>query len=127
VKLKLELSRRAAWIIFAILVLLLVAGTTMPNELKAEIEGRMWRKLPWSALAHYTLFMLLGMCPVYGNGRAAALRTIGVAVMLAVITETLQSVVPGRHPQMKDMAIDIAGTATALFLRRVLPPVRISS
>jgi hypothetical protein len=119
--LQFRISRRTAWIIFIVLVLLLVAGTTMPNELKAEIEGRMWRELPWSALAHYTLFTLIGLCPVYGTGRAAAWRIIVVAVGLAALTELLQSLVPGRHPQLRDVLIDLGGTATALFLRKLLP------
>ncbi|MCE3271472.1 MAG: hypothetical protein K0S57_1869 [Ramlibacter sp.] len=93
----------------------------MPNELKADIEGLMWRKLPWSALAHYALFTLIGLCPVYGSGRWAVWRIIVVAVGLAALTELLQSLVPGRHPQLRDVAIDLGGTATALFLRKLLP------
>jgi hypothetical protein len=124
---KSQLSRRAAWIIFIVLVLLLIAGTTMPASLKAGIEGHMSRQVPWGALAHYTLFMLIGMCPVYGNGRAAIWRAIALALTLALTTEMLQSLVPGRHPQLKDAAIDLAGTATALILRRLSPPVRITN
>jgi VanZ family protein len=118
--LQLRLTRRTAWIVFIVLVLLLVAGTTMPNELKTEIEDQMWSKLPWSALAHYILFALIGLCPVYGTGRAAAWRTIGVAVLLATLTELLQSLVPGRHPQFRDVGIDLGGTATALLMYRML-------
>lgn len=103
-------------------MLLLVAGTTMPYELKANIEGRMWRKLPWSALAHFTLFTLIGLCPIYGTGRTAVWRTIGVAVFLAALTELLQSLVPGRHPQLSDVAVDLSGTATALLLYRMVLP-----
>lgn len=93
----------------------------MPNDLKAKIEGRMWRDLPWSALAHYTLFTLIGLCPVYGTGRFAAWRMLSVAVVLAGLTELLQSLVPGRHPQVRDVLIDLAGTATALLLLKLLP------
>jgi VanZ family protein len=121
VKLKLQLSRRTAWIIFVILVLLLVAGTTMPNELKSEIEGHFWKDVPWAALAHYTLFTLIALCPVYGTGRSATWRIVLLAVVLAVATELLQSLVPGRHPQSRDLLIDLAGTATALLLRKMLP------
>lgn len=117
------LTRRTAWIVFIVLVLLLIAGTTMPYELKAGIEGRMWRKVPWSALAHFTLFTMIGLCPVYGSGRSAVWRIVGVALGLAFLTELLQSLVPGRHPQLRDVAIDLSGTATALLLRKLLPPL----
>lgn len=119
---KLQLPTRTAWIIFIVLVLLLVAGTTMPAGLKAGIEDRMWHQLPWSKLAHYTLFAMIGLCPVYGTGRAAAWRIIVVAVGLAALTELLQSLVPGRHPQLRDVLLDLSGTATALLLRKLLPP-----
>ncbi|MEJ5990746.1 VanZ family protein [Ramlibacter sp. PS3R-8] len=118
---KRQISKRTAWTVFIVLVLLLVAGTTMPNALKAEIEGRMWRELPWSALAHYTLFTLIGLCPVYGTGRTAMWRSIAVAGLLAVLTELLQSLVPGRHPQLRDVLIDLSGTATAMFLHKLMP------
>jgi hypothetical protein len=119
--LQLRITRRTAWIIFIVLVLLLVAGTTMPSALKAGIEDHMWHQLPWSKLAHYTLFAMIGLCPVYGTDRAAAWRIIVVAVGLAALTELLQSLVPGRHPQLQDVLIDLGGTATALFLRKLLP------
>lgn len=115
-----QLSRRRSWTTFVVLVVLLVAGTTMPVAVKAEIESHIWRNVPWSALAHYTLFALIAMCPVYGSGRAAPWKTVAVALTLAVMTELLQSLVPGRHPQLKDAAIDLAGTATALLLRNMV-------
>jgi VanZ family protein len=111
-----SLSTRTAWFIFILLVALLIAGTTMPSDLMNEIESQMWRKLPWAKLAHYTLFALIGMCPVYGTGRAAVWRTILVGVGLAVLTELLQSLVPGRHPQLRDVGIDLGGTGLALLL-----------
>lgn len=120
----LRLSTRTAWTLFIVLVLLLVAGTTMPSALMAGIQDRMWDQLPWAKLAHFTLFALIGLCPVYGTGPAAVWRIILVAVALAALTEMLQSLVPGRHPQVRDIVIDLSGTATALLLHRLLPPRR---
>ena len=110
------LSTRTAWFFFIVLVALLIAGTTMPFAVKSGIESHMWRGVPWSALAHFTLFTLIGLCPVYGKGRAAVWRTILVGVGLAVLTELLQSLVPGRHPQLRDVCIDLGGTGFALLL-----------
>jgi hypothetical protein len=116
----LSLSTRTAWFIFIVLVLLLIGGTTMPLAVKTGIERHMWHGVPWSALAHITLFTLIGMCPVYGEDGAAVWRTILVGVGLAVLTESLQSLVPGRNPQLRDVGIDLGGTLTALLLRKVL-------
>jgi hypothetical protein len=114
-----SISRRTAWFIFVVLVLLLIAGTTMPLAVKSGIERHMWRGVPWSAFAHCTLFALICLCPVYGNGRAGVVRAVMVAVALALLTETLQRFVPGRNPQVRDVFIDLAGTTIALLLRTV--------
>ena len=114
-----SLFTRTAWVLFIVLVLLLVIGTTMPADVKNGIESHMWHVLPWSALAHFTLFMLIGLCPVYGNGRAAVLRTVSIGLALAVMTESLQALVPGRSPQVRDVFIDLSGTVTALVLLRL--------
>ena len=118
---KLQISRRTAWTLFIVLVLLLVAGTTMPSAVKVSIEGRMWQPLPWSKLAHYTLFTLIGLCPVYGAGSTAAWRILLVGLLLAVLTELMQTFVPGRQPHLRDVLVDMGGTSTALLLLRLLP------
>ena len=54
---------------------------------------------------------------VYGTGRAGVWRAILVAMLFAGLTELLQSLVPGRHPLMRDALIDMAGAMTGLALR----------
>lgn len=90
----------------------------MPGDMHSAIESRMWPALPWSALAHFTLFALIAAFPVYGQGRAATLRAIALALLLAAVTELAQSFVPGRHPMLRDAAIDLAGTAFGLMALR---------
>jgi VanZ family protein len=121
-----SLSTRTAWVIFIVLVVLLVAGTTMPARLKTGIESHMWHVLPWSALAHFTLFMLIGLCPVYGKGRAAVLRTVSIGLALAIMTESLQALVPGRSPQVRDVLIDLCGTTLALVMQQVARSSKLS-
>jgi hypothetical protein len=96
-------------------ILLLLVGTTIPGSLKADIEGRMWSGWPWSASAHFVLFGLIAAIPVYGRGRRSVALALTLAVCLALTTELLQGLVPGRHPLLRDALIDLAGTVSGLM------------
>ena len=108
------LSKRPFAALGAAIVLLLV-GTTMPGSLKAEIEGQLWSAWPWSASAHFVMFAVIAAIPAYGTGRWWPARVLALAIGLALLTETLQRFVPGRHPLLRDGLIDLAGTATGLL------------
>jgi len=107
------------WPLFFTLLVLLFIGTLMPGSLKAEVESHFWHALPWSALAHFTLFAAMSMLPVYGSGQAGAWRAVVLGALLAVMTESMQSLVPGRYPLLRDGLIDLAGTFAGLALRGV--------
>jgi len=99
----------------------------MPGSLKTEIEGRLWSVLPWSHLAHFVLFCAIAAVPVYGSGPKAVWAAMLLALLLAVGTETLQYWVPGRHPTLRDVLIDLAGALAGCGLqvrvrrRRTIP------
>jgi VanZ family protein len=99
------------------LLLALFVGTLMPGNVKAEIESHFWHALSWSALAHLILFAAIASVPVYGSGQAGAWRALLLAMVLAVTTESLQSLVPGRHPMLRDVLIDLTGALMGLALR----------
>jgi len=101
-------------------VVLLVAGTTMPGSLKADIEGHLWSAWPWSGSAHFVMFGLIAAIQVYGEGRWAIARAIALGICLAVLTELLQRFVPGRHPLLRDCLIDFSGTVVGLMAVRRL-------
>ena len=105
------------WPLFTVLVLLLFVGTLMPGSVKAQVESQLWGVVPWSSVAHFALFGAIGALPVYGSGRGGVLRAVLLALLLATITESMQSVVPGRHPLLRDALIDLAGTFAGLTLR----------
>lgn len=109
-----RLTRTPILLAWCTAILLLVVGTTMPGSAKAEIEGHLWREWPWSASAHFVLFAFITGAPVYGSGRAWPLRALGLAIVLALVTEWLQSFVPGRHPMLRDGLIDMAGAITGV-------------
>lgn len=100
---------------FAALVLVLLAGILLPGDLKADIEGNLWNGFPWSAAAHFTLFAVIAAFPVYGLGRGGIGRALLLALLLAAFTELAQSLVPGRHPMVRDVLIDLAGTTFGLI------------
>lgn len=109
--------RRAALVIA---ILLLLAGTTMPGSLKADIEGQLWSDWPWSAAAHFVLFGVIAALQVYGEGRWKIARALALGIGLAVLTEQLQQFVPGRHPLLRDGLIDLAGTVVGLVAARMM-------
>jgi len=100
--------------------LMLLVGTTIPGSLKAAIEGQLWSPWPWSASAHFVLFALIAAFQAYGQNRWAVARALVLGVGLAVLTEQLQRLVPGRHPLLRDGLIDLTGTVTGLLMARVL-------
>src|SRR5437868_13366034 len=101
-------------------VLVLFAGTLMPGSLKTGIEQQMWHVLPWSAMAHLVLFGVIAAQPAFGRGWGAVARALLLAAVLACTTELLQTWVPGRHPRLQDVGIDLAGALVGLALRQVL-------
>lgn len=118
------------WPLFFSLLVLLFVGTLMPGSLKAQVESHFWHALPWSALAHFTLFAAMAMLPVYGTGQSGAWRVVLLGALLAATTESMQSLVPGRYPMLRDGLIDLAGTFAGLALRglwlaRVRQPQRV--
>ena len=111
-----RLSRTHVMLAWGTAILLLLVGTTMPGGLKADIEGQLWQEWPWSASAHFVLFAFIAGAPVYGSGRSWPLRAFGLAIALALLTEWLQSFVPGRHPMLRDGLIDMAGAFTGVLV-----------
>ena len=108
-------SHRQWLLAWAAAVVLLLIGTTIPGSLKAQIEGQLWNRWPWSSSAHFVLFAVIAALPVYGERRTWPLRALAVAVVLAFLTEGLQHFVAGRHPMLRDGIIDLCGAATGML------------
>ena len=110
----------ARWML-TLAVSALFVGSLVPGSVKADVEGYLWSTLPWASLGHFVLFGAMAALPAYGHGRSALARALLLALVLAVTTELLQWFVPGRHPRLRDVAIDLAGAlagcAFALRLR----------
>ena len=114
------MSRRMAWVVVLLLVLMLMAGTQMPNSLRNGIENSLNAPFRLSSWAHFVVFagigLLLAMRPLawpYG-------RIMLLAFAFAVLSEGLQFFAIDRHPRLIDVAIDMSGTLLALvFAKRI--------
>ena len=107
--------------LLGLLVAALFVGTLMPGDLKAQIETQLWHTLPWSAMAHFCLFGAMAALPGYGSGWVGPRRALYLALLLAALTELGQAWVPGRHPLLRDVAIDLSGCVAGLMLRGLWP------
>ena len=103
-------NNRNFGILLAVIAVLLV-GTLMPGNVKASIESRAWSGIPWSSLAHLVLFAVIALVPVYGPVPRGYYWALLLATTLAGGTEWLQQFVPGRYPRLRDVMIDLSGTA----------------
>ncbi|WP_167784579.1 VanZ family protein [Ramlibacter rhizophilus] len=95
--------------LFPALLFAIVLGTLMPGEIKDQAHSLLGPQLPWPAVAHFVLFALLGSMSAPGPHWRATGRVLALAVALAIGTELMQTWVPGRHPTLRDVGIDLAG------------------
>ena len=76
-------------------------------------EGNLLRKL-----AHFTEFACLGMCLTWLMGmlrRPESLVAL-LGIGAACVDETIQCVIPGRGPSLKDVGIDTCGVIVGMIL-----------
>ncbi|MBL0422908.1 VanZ family protein [Ramlibacter sp. AW1] len=113
-------------LVLATTAILIFIGTLMPAALKDSAHAALGSELPWPALAHVILFGVLAASPVFGRGRAGTWRALLLALLLALATESLQTLVPGRHPALRDVLIDLGGALLGrlLWLRASEAPAR---
>lgn len=104
------MTRRMAWRLLALQVLLLLVGTQMPGAWRAGLEGSL--HAPWglSSAAHLVLFAGLAWV-AFAPLRWSWLRVLLAALVLALLTEGLQFFAIDRHPRLWDVGIDMAGVA----------------
>lgn len=110
------MSRRLAWSLLALHVLVLLVGTQMPNAWRNGVEHSFQAPFGLSSWAHFVVFtgmaLVLLMRPLSWSAR----RVVLTALALALLTEGLQFFAIDRHPRWVDVGIDMAGTLLALAL-----------
>ena len=108
-------------LVLALCAVALFAGTMVPGAWKFAIESSLFpRRFPASALAHFLLFALAGVCLGRAPFSLRPLTVLGIALLAALATEGLQHFAVGRHPRLKDVGIDLlgalSGTGLAVWL-----------
>ncbi len=110
------MSPRLAWSLFSLHIVALFIGTQMPNAWRNGVEQSLHVPFSLSSWAHFAVFcgmsMLLLMRPLAYTAR----RVILLALVLALLTEALQFFAADRHPRLRDVGIDMAGTLLAVVI-----------
>jgi len=108
------MTRRLAWGLLIVLLLMLLLGTQMPGAWRGSIEHSLHAPIPMSPLAHFGVFASMGGLlmarPLSWPVRRVMLGALG----LALLTEGLQFWAVDRHPRWLDVGIDMAGVLTGL-------------
>ncbi len=110
------MSRRLAWSLLSLHMLVLAVGTQMPNAWRQGVEQIIQAPFNLSPYAHFVVFgsmaLVLSMHPLTWP----AGRVLLLALVLALATEAFQFFAIDRHPRWIDVAIDMAGAVLALVL-----------
>ena len=110
------MSPRLAWSLFSLHILALFVGTQMPNAWRNGVEQSLPVPFSLSSWAHFVVFcgmsLLLMMRPLAYTAR----RVFLLALVLALMTEALQFFAVDRHPRLRDVGIDMAGTSLAVTI-----------
>ena len=110
------MTPRLAWSLFGLHILALLVGTQMPNAWRNGVEQSLHVPFSLSSWAHFVVFcgmsLLLMMRPLACPARWVML----LALTLALLTEALQFFAIDRHPRLRDVGIDMAGTMLAVSI-----------
>lgn len=110
------MSSRLAWSLFSLHIVGLFIGTQMPSAWRSGVEQTLHAPFSLSSWAHFVAFfgmsLLLLMRPLACRVRWVVL----LALVLALLTEALQFFAIDRHPRLRDIGIDMAGTLLAVAI-----------
>jgi VanZ like family len=118
-------TRRLAWVLLALHLLVLLVGTQMSGAWRDGIERSLHAPSFFSSLAHFVLFAGMGGLSAMRPLSWPVGRVVLVTSGLALLTEALQFLAVDRHPRWLDVGIDMAGVLTGVGLINVLSLCRI--
>ncbi len=113
-----SLSRKSAWWLLAVLLVLLLFGTQMPGAWRDEAFRV--SHLPWqmTKVAHFVIFACMAGLVHAAPLRWSLARVLLAALALALLSEGLQHFASHRDPSWPDVGIDMAGAALGLAIVR---------
>ena len=110
------MSKRLAWCLLGLQLLALLAGTQMPGAWRSGVMDALHAPSVLSSLTHLVLFAGMAAVVAARPLQWPVLRILLVALTLAVLTEVLQFFALERHPQLRDVGIDMAGALLGVGL-----------
>jgi len=110
------MKRRVSMLLVSLQLLVLLIGTQMPGAWRAEGVQLLHAPSYISSLAHFVLFAGMGMVVAMRPMSWSVVRILAAALALALLTEALQFFAIERHPRLRDVGIDLAGTVAGLML-----------
>ena len=103
------MSQRLSWWLLGAQLLALLVGTQMPGAWRSGVMDALHAPSILSSLAHLVLFAGMAAVAVAKPLTWSVLRIAMVALMLALLTEGFQFFALDRHPQLRDVSIDMTG------------------
>ena len=110
------MSHRLSWWLLGAQLLALLVGTQMPGAWRSGLMDALHAPSILSSLAHLVLFAGMAAVAAARPLQWSVLRIAVVALALAVLTEVLQFFALDRHPQLRDVGIDMAGALLGVGL-----------
>ena len=112
------MSQRLSWWLLGAQLLALLVGTQMPGAWRSGVMDALHAPSILSSLAHLVLFA--GMTAVVAARplQWPVVRILVVALALAALTEVLQFFALDRHPQLRDVGIDMAGAVLGVLVNK---------
>ena len=106
-------------ILISFQLVILLVGTQMPGAWRVEGLQLLHAPTYVSSLAHFVLFaglaLVMAVRPVSWSGS----RILWAALALALLTEAFQYFAIDRHPRLRDVGIDLAGTVAGLLFAKL--------
>ena len=99
-------------------IVALFVGTQMPNSWRNEVEQSFHAPFSLSSWAHFVVFFGMSLLLLMRPLTCLAWRVVLLALALALLTEALQFFAVDRHPRLRDIGIDMAGTLLAVMIMK---------
>ena len=112
------MSRRLAWTLLVLLLIMLVVGTQMPGAWRSGIEHSLRTPFSLSSPAHLVFFAAIALVLSLRPLTLPRSHVFLSALALTLLIEGLPYFAAGRRPRLWDVAIDMAGTVLALGLAK---------
>ena len=114
------MSKRLSWWLLGLQLMALLVGTQMPGAWRSGVLEALHAPSVLSSLAHLVLFAGMAAVAAAPPLQWSWLRVSWVALAMAVITEVMQFFALERHPQLRDVGIDMAGALLGVGLMKGL-------